>query len=73
MYIYIYIHEIDIDAEGDVDIDRYLGSLEVVSKSVQVLSSGIEAVMVRTANSEIASPVFVTRSARHDPVASIRN
>ena len=37
-----------IDVEVDVDIDRYFGSLKGLSKSVQVLLNGIEAVMVLT-------------------------
>ena len=38
----------DIGAEVEVDIDSYLGSLKRSSKSVQVLFSGIEAVMALT-------------------------
>ena len=38
----------DIDVEVEVDIDTYFGSLKEVSKSMQVLLSGIEAVMVLT-------------------------
>ena len=37
-----------IDVEVDVDIDRYVGCLKGVSKSVQLLSNGIEAVIVLT-------------------------
>ena len=40
--------DMDIDVEVDVDIDRYFGSLKGVSKSVQVLLNGIEAVVVLT-------------------------
>ena len=39
---------IDIDVEVDVDIDRYFGCVQGVSKSVQVLLNGIEAVRVLT-------------------------
>ena len=38
----------DIDVEVDVEIDSYIGSLKRVSKSVQVLLNGIDAVMVLT-------------------------
>ena len=39
--------DIDVYVEVDVDIDGYFGSLmKGVSKSVQVLSDGIEAVIV---------------------------
>ena len=43
--------DINIDIEGtdvEVDIDSYLGCLKRVSKAVQVLCSGIEAVMLLT-------------------------
>ena len=38
----------DVDVQVDVNIDRYCGCLQVVSKSVQVLLDGIEAVMELT-------------------------
>ena len=37
-----------MDIEIDVDIDSCFGCLESVSKSVQVLFNGVEAVMVLT-------------------------
>ena len=37
-----------MDVEVDVDVDRYLGCLKGVSKSVQVVVTGTEAVMVLT-------------------------
>ena len=40
--------DIDIDAEVDVDIDSCLGCKNGVSKPVQVLFHGIEAVLVLT-------------------------
>ena len=36
------------DVEVDVDTDSYVGCLKGVSKSVQILFSGIEAVVVLT-------------------------
>ena len=38
--------DIDINVEVDVHIDRYVGCLKRVSKSVQVLLNGTEAVLV---------------------------
>ena len=38
----------DIDVEVDVDIDRCFGCFKLVSKSVQTLLSGMEAVLVVT-------------------------
>ena len=38
----------DADVEVDVDIDRHFGCLKEVSKSVQVLLNGLEAVLVLT-------------------------
>ena len=38
--------DVDVDAEVDVDIDTYVGCLKGVSKSVQVILNGKEAVMV---------------------------
>ena len=40
--------DVNIDVEVDVDIDRQFGSLEGLSKSVQVLFHGVEAVMILT-------------------------
>ena len=40
--------DVDMDVEVDSDVDSYFGSLKRVSKSVQVLFNGIEAVMVLT-------------------------
>ena len=45
MYIYIYI---DVEVEVDVDIDGWFGCSKRVSKSVQILFTGIEAGMVLT-------------------------
>ena len=47
----MYIHEdidIDIDVVVDVDVDSYFGCVKEVSKSVQVLFNGLEAVMELT-------------------------
>ena len=40
--------DVAVDVEVDVDIHRYFGCLKGVSKSVQLLLNGMEAVMVLT-------------------------
>ena len=40
--------DIDVDVEVNVDIDCYFGCLKGDSKSVQILSHGIEAILVLT-------------------------
>ena len=48
--------DVDVDVKVDVDIDSYFGCSNGVSKSVQVLFTGIEAAFVLTLHSDIASP-----------------